>query len=54
MNKTWEKNLLLGLDIWTGECVDDQDNFQKPEDEEETKTESMCWKVLTGGKGYKD
>lgn len=37
----------------TVEFMDNKEIFQKPEDKEETKTEFMRWKVLTGRKGYK-
>lgn len=52
MNEVWERNVLLGLDIWTVEFMGDKDNFQKPEDKEEPKIAFMRWKVLTGGKGF--
>lgn len=50
MNKAWERNVLLRLDVGTVEFMDDKENFQKPESKEETKTEFIRWKVLTGRK----
>lgn len=32
MNKAWERTVLVRLDIWTVEFMDNKDNFQKPED----------------------